>query len=243
MLEPTALLTYKPDTTNNYEAGVKGTAFNLYYSADVFYIDWNKPQIDLLTPFNLTAVVVNGNGASSTGVEFEVSGPIGPKGLSFNLGAAYAKARLTKDFELPAGSGGGTVVPDAITGLKGDRLPGAPDFSGSGNINYKYHLQDLAALTFSIGADYRSSTVNILPNINPNTPASSAPAYVSLHGSIVYENGPWEAELFGTNLADKRIVLAAGVRTLASYPLLGNWGNSYAIGRPREIGLRLTRHF
>jgi outer membrane receptor protein involved in Fe transport len=242
--EPTSLLTYKPDTTDNYEIGLKGTWRGLYYSGDVFYIDWSNPQIDLLTPYNLTSVVVNAKAATSKGFEVELSGPIpyGPHGLSFSLGLAYAQARLSQDFGLPAGSGVGTIIQDAIVGKSGDRLPGAPDFSGSLNASYQLDLEP-GPLTFSLGADYRSSIINVLPSINPNTPATTTPGYAIMHGSITFEHKDWEFELFSTNLTDSHIVLSTSLRTLASYDTVGSWGNSYAIARPREVGIKLTKRF
>ena len=46
--ESPLLATYQPDKTNNYEAGLKGRFSNgLSYTADVFYIKWDKPP-DLL---------------------------------------------------------------------------------------------------------------------------------------------------------------------------------------------------
>jgi hypothetical protein len=98
-------------------------------------------------------------------------------------------------------------------------------------------------LTYSIGADYRGSTVNLLPGISTNTPGATAPGYALLHGSITLDKGDWEFSLFGTNLTDSHIVLSTTVRTLASLQSVGSWGNSYAVGRPREVGIRLTRHW
>jgi outer membrane receptor protein involved in Fe transport len=243
VLEPEAILFYKEDTTNNFEIGVKGTLEGFYYSADAFYIDWQNPQIDMLTPYNLTGVVVNATAATSKGVEFELSGPIGPRdlGLSISLGAAYARARLSQDFGLPAGNGAGGVVQNAIVGHAGDRLPGAPDFSASLNVTYQHELPGAVNWTTTIGADYRSSTVNELPN--PNTPLSTAPGYGLLHGTMAFEKGNWEVDIYGTNLADTRAVQSTTIRSLFSFSSVGNWGNSYAINRPREIGIRLTRRW
>jgi outer membrane receptor protein involved in Fe transport len=244
VLEPTQLLTYQPDKTNNYEVGFKGTLHGIYYSADAFYVDWDKPQIDLLTPYNLTAVVVNANHAASYGLEFEAAGPVPwVDGLSFAAGFAWSHARLTDDFHLPSGNGAGGVVADAINGFKGDRLPGSPDFSGSLNLNYKVSLSNAASVTYSLGVDYRSSTLNQLPQISSNTPSLAAPAYALTHGSVSYARGDWEAEIYGSNLLDQRTVLAEPVRTLTSRELVGNWGNNFVVARPREIGLRLTRRW
>lgn len=240
VLEPEELLIYTPDRTDNYEVGVKGTLSRIYYSVSAFYIDWNNPQIDLSTPFNLYPVVVNGSKARSRGVELELQGPIA-YGLSFNLGLAYARARLTEDFSLPAGSGGGTVIQDAIRGRAGDRLPGAPDWSGAGSLTYEREFAGGSGLTVNAGFDFRSSTVNLLPSLSSNTPARRAPGYVMFNGSLGYHTGDWNLELYGTNLTDKRAVYAANVRSLSSYASVGDWGDSFAVSRPREVGIRVRR--
>ncbi|WP_218667937.1 TonB-dependent receptor [Sphingopyxis sp. KK2] len=239
-LEPEPLLVYKPDRTNNFEIGAKGKFSRIYYSLSAFYIKWDDPQIDLQTPFNLYPAVVNGTEATSKGFEAELQGPIGPQGLSFSLGLAYARARLTGDFSYPAGNAAGGIVPDAIHGSSGDRLPGAPDWSGAGSLTYEHNFAD-SALTFNLGFDFRSSTINQLRSLSINAPARKAPAYIMFNGSIGYDVDDWKIELFGTNLTNKRVVYGANVRTLSSYALVGDWGEAFSVSRPRELGIRLTR--
>lgn len=240
IFEPAQLLTYKPDRTNNFEVGVKGSVSRIYYSLSGFYIDWKNPQIDLLTPYNLFAVVVNGSKAQSKGFEMELSGPIAVDGLSFNLGLAYARARLSKDFGLPAGDGAGNEVPDAIRGTKGDQLPGAPDWSGAGSLTYT-HTAGKGAMTYNLGFDFRSGTWNQLRTQSANTPATKQSGYIMFNGSIGYAIDDWNVELYGTNLLDKRAVYAANLRTVDSIAQVGTWGNSYFVSRPREFGLRLSK--
>ena len=181
--EPRELLTYQPDKTDNFELGFKGTLGSIFIAADVFYVNWRNPQIDLLTPFVLTNAVVNGNTASSKGFEIESSGPIGDTGLSFNLGFAYAKARLASNFALPAGNGVGGIVQNAIIGSKGDRLPGAPDWTGSFTLNYKTEVADKQTLGLSVGVDYRGKILNYFETVTPGAaPAREAPAFALLRG-------------------------------------------------------------
>lgn len=240
IFEPEALVVYKPDRTNNFEVGIKGSLSRIYYSLSAFYIDWKNPQIDLQTPYNLFPAVVNGSAAESKGFEMELSGPIAVDGLSFNLGLAYARARLSKDFGLPAGDGAGSEVPDAIRGVKGDQLPGAPDWSGAGSLTYT-HQAGKGDMTYNLGFDFRSGTWNQLRSQSMNTPASKQSGYIMFNGSIGYAIDDWNIELYGTNLLDKRAVYAANLRTLNSVATLGNWGNSYSVSRPREFGLRLSK--
>ncbi len=240
--EPRELLVYKPDRTNNFELGVKGDLAGLYFAANLFYVKWKDPQIDLTTPYNLANAVINGNEATSKGFEFELSGPLGDSGFSVSAGGAYAKARLSGDFSLPAGSGG-VSIPDSIVGLKGDRLPGAPDWSGSFTLAYKAELGGDSAINASVGVDYRSSTLSLLQSLNPGLPSVRSPGYALLRGSISYDFSGFTVELFGTNLANKRAQITGPSRTTTSVALLGPWGDDYLINRPREIGLRLTKAF
>lgn len=242
--EPRELLTYKPDKTDNFELGVKGTLGSIFVSADVFYVKWKNPQIDLLTPFILTNAVVNGNTAVSKGFELESSGPIGDTGLSFNLGLAYAKARLDSNFDLPAGDGIGGIIAGAIIGRKGDRLPGAPDWTGSFTLNYMRELASNQKLDLSVGVDYRDKILNNLETVLPGTaPARQAQDFALLRANVTYTIDNWSFEVFGTNLTDKHVIIARARRSLSSFATLGDWGEGDIVGRPREIGLRVTRNF
>jgi len=242
-LEPRELLSYAPDKTNNFELGAKGTFARIYYSADVFYVSWDKAQIDMQTPYNLTSVVLNAKKAASKGVELELNGPILDTGVNFNFGLAYAKARLSDSFAFAAGNGAGGVVANAIRGSKGDRLPGAPDWSGAVNFNYKQDLGDVGSLTYALGADFRSSTVNLLSSYSKNIPTRVAPGYVMLNGSVSFAHDGWEAQLYSSNLLDKRVAYANAPQSLTSRAKLGAWGDYTPVSRPREVGIRLTRRW
>lgn len=239
--EAPQLVNYNPDKVDNFELGVKGTAGGLYLSAAVFYILWDGPQIDTQTPYLAYNVVINGRKASSRGLELEVSGPLGLKGLSFNAGLAYARARLTEDFTLPVGTGGGQYDPNGITGKAGNRLPGAPDFSGTVNIKYGMPVFQRAMLTFNLGADFRSSTINDLADINSATLVSTVPGYWLLRGNVEMTVGHWRAALYGTNLTDKYVVYAKSLVTTQSLAAVGTYAGLNTVARPRVIGLQLSR--
>ncbi|HEY0104697.1 MAG TPA: TonB-dependent receptor, partial [Rhizomicrobium sp.] len=52
-------LTYKPDTSANYEAGLKGTVFGQTFTAAAFLIHWDNFQFDGSTP-SAFPIVING---------------------------------------------------------------------------------------------------------------------------------------------------------------------------------------
>src|SRR5262249_15550143 len=80
--ESPSLSTYEPDSTDNYEIGIKGRFDNdVRYAFAVFDIDWDKPQISASLPSGNLAVY-NAKKARSKGVEIEASGPLPVTGVS-----------------------------------------------------------------------------------------------------------------------------------------------------------------
>ncbi len=240
--EPSDLVVYTPDKTNNYEVGLKGRVNDIHFSFDVFYVDWKNPQIDLLTPFNLANAVVNGSRATSKGFEVEAFGPLGQSGFSFNMGLAYAKARLAEDFSLPAGAGG-AIIPDAIFGRKGDHLPGAPDWSGSATLNYDTDVGANSKFGFSVGVDYRDSTYNQLNSSDINLPVRKSDEYALVRADISYEIGSLRFDIFGNNLLDRHARISRALRSFDAIATLGDWSDSSVVVRPRELGIRATKTF
>ena len=243
--EASTLKTYTPDKTNNFEVGIKGRAAGIYVSLAAFYIKWDKPQIDMLTPYYGYSAVVNGSKASSKGIELEASGQTGLEGLTFNLGVAYSKARLTRPFAIrsaisidPA-TGLSIFADNGITGLKGDRLPGAPDYSASFDLQYAFAVGKGANLTMNAGMDYRSSTVNDLTPVNGLTIIATSPGYATVRGGIDLDVGKWTVSLNATNLLDKHVVYSRGVSNTFQQGL-GGYGDTYYVGRPREVTLRVS---
>src|SRR5258708_36136624 len=65
---------YKPDTTKNYELGLKGDVANhkLTIDASVYYIDWKDIQLQVTDPVSFQIYFANGSRAKSEGVELSV---------------------------------------------------------------------------------------------------------------------------------------------------------------------------
>ena len=98
--------------------------------------DWDKPQISATLPDGNLAVY-NANTAESKGFEFEARGSLLLPGLSYSVGGAYADAKLTSSFSLPANNGAGVITPGLISGSAGDQLPGSPKSSLTATIIYE----------------------------------------------------------------------------------------------------------
>lgn len=241
--EPAEILQYVPDKANNFEVGFKGVFSNgARYSADVFYIDWKKPQIGVYTPVNLWPVVINGSKAKSKGFEGEAHFPLFNPNVRLTLGYAYVNAKLTEDFCLPAGDGTGVPdsnVPCGVFGSAGQTLPGTPKNSATATLTYTQHWGASRKITYVLNGSYKSAVLNALPNAAIN--AIYNPSYTLANASITWNEGDnWTFALSGRNIFDRRAVLGSPLR---SWPLIGNLGNAYTINTPREVGLRVSYQF
>jgi outer membrane receptor protein involved in Fe transport len=233
--ESPALATYKPDSTNNYEAGLKGHFANgTSYTVDVFDIQWVNPQIAGIT-YAGNYAVWNGNRAESKGFEFDLSGPLFLPGLTYLIGGAYSDAKLTENYSLPAGNGAGQVVPGLITGTAGSQLPGSPKRSAAATVTYATKLTAGYGFAVSLNGTYKGPAPFeiLIPGTTPSE--SSSVELVNFSASLTHQG--WNLGAYATNLLDKRALLVP-----ASGPT-GNLFNNSTINRPREIGLRIGYSF
>jgi iron complex outermembrane recepter protein len=232
--ESPLLAQYSPDSVNNYEVGLKGRFDNgLTYTLAVFDIYWDKPQISASLPSGNLAVY-NGNTARSKGFEFESSGPLVLPGLTYTVGFAYADAKLTSDFALPANNGGGTIVPGLVTGTAGQQLPGSPKVSAAVTVVYDWTLAPGYDLSLSLNETYRSQVplfLSAMPQVSPSF------GLLNLSATVIHK--PWRLLGYVTNLADKHELLAPP----GTPGRLDKLSNDYILNRPRETGLRVFYAF
>lgn len=120
----------------SYEAGLKSQFADRRVTLDVaaYRVEWDDIQV--ASSFNGVGGIVNGGEATSEGLELS-SLFRATDALTFGLNAAYTKARIKNDFEP-------TVIPqmgfDVVlnTGLAGDRMPYAPEWSWSATGEYAF---------------------------------------------------------------------------------------------------------
>ncbi|MBV8341171.1 MAG: TonB-dependent receptor [Gammaproteobacteria bacterium] len=237
--ESPLLRTYQPDSTNNYEAGLKGRFANgLSYTIAVFDINWDRPQISSSLPSGNLAVY-NANTAASRGIELESTGPLVVHGLSYSVGFAYADAKLTSDFSLPANNGLGVITPGLLHGSDGEQLPGSPKTSVSAALIYDINLSPGYDLALSANSVYRSAVaLAVAPGVG-GTPIQHSSSYQITNLNFVLNHAPWRGTLYVTNLFDKEEILAP-----PSQPnQLDNLTNDFLVNPPRETGIRLSYSF
>jgi iron complex outermembrane recepter protein len=235
--ESPLLASYAPDSVNNYEAGFKGRFQNGFsYTFDVFDIHWSDPQISSSLPDGNLAVY-NAHSAISKGFEMEARGPLYLPGLSFSIGAAYADATLASDFSLPANEGG-VITPGAITGTRGEALPGSPKVSGAATLNYVETIAPGYDFSASLNGTYRSTVPLFLSPPN-NYLHSQAYALANLSATVSHDG--FRVGFYSTNLFNKR----ADISPYAPNDFTNGGGllqnNVYNL--PREVGVKVGYSF
>ncbi|WNO54106.1 TonB-dependent receptor [Stakelama saccharophila] len=148
---------YDSDTVDNYEAGVKFSAFEqrLHIDATVFNIDWKDIQARLFGPApSYFSYVTNAGSANIAGVEFSGTLDI-TRDLTFSSNATYQDAALTD--RLPDNYGPGYPA--------GTPLPGSSSWSVSNNLTLDLHDMPREP-TFAVAHRYLSKAPVAFGNPN-----------------------------------------------------------------------------
>ena len=215
--------TFGPDKTQNYEIGVKGDAFGraLTFDGSLYYIDWKNIQIQVEDPHTGFDYNTNGSTAKSQGVELSMdSRPL--QDLTIGAWVAWNDAVLTRAF--PATS--------TAYGTPGDRLPFDSRISGRLSIEQDFPLvNDLKG--FAGGAvSYVGDRTGVFTS---SSQRQDFPAYAQSDLSAGVKGKSWKANLFVTNIADKRGILNGG---------LGNLNPAaFEYIQPRTVGLYISESF
>lgn len=250
-------ISFKPDSLQNQEIGVKGQFFDdhLLVNASAYMMRWNNVQFLLFQPLftgNQT-FAVNGPTYNIQGVELQVVGQVAD-GLQIQGSGTYndnteAKAPCLTDNV--AGSPnfghcivqtkvGGSVVPFPNPfGVVGGIAAFSPKWQGNLRGTYDWHLFDNYDATAMLGMSYTSSMFNQPANyvsgdgiLVPSTTylRYRQPSFVTFDGSFTVTRDEWTASLYGENLGNSH----ASVFTSSA-----QWIKSEVPLRPRVIGLRL----
>jgi iron complex outermembrane receptor protein len=227
LAEKPTVLTYRPDHANNYEFGGKGTfGPALTYSLDIFYMDLRNAQLSEVTP-NGWPVVVNTNGATTKGLEFEVNGRVIDH-LTYNAGYSHTNATVSQAFRIPVAFG-------SISGTAGQQLPGSPRNSASASLTYDlplgaYNVQTTAGLT------YKGPMQTSLEGPTQNV---SLPGYTLTNLNLALLRDKWRVALFVNNLTNVTAVTSA----ISPLSNRGPEGALEYVEPPREIGMRVGYSF
>jgi iron complex outermembrane recepter protein len=221
---------YSPDTTVNYELGIKGQFLDhrLAFDASVYYIKWKDIQLQLANPISGVFYYANGSEAKSQGLELSAQAkPL--TGLSVTAWVAWNDARLTEP--MPPGS--------SVVGASGDRLPYSEPFSGNLSVEQTFPLAVLSpGITGFVGGSvsYVPDRVGEFASVYLVPPErQDLPAYTKIDLRAGIDYGTWRVNLYVNNLADKRAVLDGGLDLIPN--------NAFLYIQPRTIGISVSKTF
>jgi iron complex outermembrane recepter protein len=194
---------YRPDTTLNYEVGVKGDVLEHMVSFDssIYYIDWKDIQILELQPLSGSGYIANGSRAKSQGIELSAeTKPL--TGLTLSAWVTWNEAVLTQAFP-----------PQSLDfGASGDRLPYSSRFSANFSAQQECPITDRLQGLIGGSVSYVGEREGVF--VGTGQPRQSFPAYArtDLRAGLKYDS--WKLNLFVNNVTDRRGVLTGGLGTL-----------------------------
>jgi iron complex outermembrane recepter protein len=224
---------YKPDSTINYEAGLKGFFADrrLYLQANAYQIDWKDVQtyysqsIDGF-PVNGTA---NGPNARARGFEGMVRLNLSDA-LSVNFATAYTESEWSSTRTVCLYTNGTSCR----TWTKGQKLGGTPKWKHSGSIRYSTDLGSDAQGWLSLSGRF----VGAVQTDRADFPTDNIPSYPSyatfdLRGGV--ELGSVDIGLWVENITNKRAQVSQQIDAVMGARILYT--------APRTYGLNLSYGF
>lgn len=237
--EPNAeqIRTFQSDSVTNYELGIKGSGESFRYTASLFNVDWDDPQLNTTSQFWGFFLAANGDEANTKGLELELEGVLGDS-FHYRLGYTYVDAKLEKDFVSPQS---GAVVAPA-----GSTLPGAPKNVFSFSADNSWTVSSGMDLMLGFNAYSQSKSENFINQASELSETFGSFVLFGANASLSTEN--WTAMLYARNLGDEEGVSGGFPVSYWSYDtgVFENWygnGNRQFIVQPRTIGLKLTYRF
>ena len=232
-----AVRTFGSDSVQNFELGIKGGSNTFQYTASVFNVDWDDPQLNTTSVFYGFYIAANGDAASTQGIELEVEG-YATDSFHYRAGYTYVKAELDKDFISP--QTGAVVAPSGST------LPGAPESVLTVAVDNTWEISADMDLIASFNAYYQSETENFINQSALLNETFDAFTLLNASASLVTES--WSATLYIRNLTDEEGASGGFPSSYWSYDtgVFENWygnGNRQFIVQPQTIGLKFGYRF
>ena len=236
---------YKPDTTTNYEIGMKSQfSDSVIFNASLYYIDWKDVQLTSTTVNGAIPITTNGDSAESYGVELNGQWYITPK-LSVTGSYAYTKAKLTADvpglFSSPF-CGDGTKEDPECAAYDGDRLPGTPENQFYLAAHYELPLNDGSQLNFDTAVSAQS---DVLTKAGERDNGEKLSGFALYNVSTTWLKDSWMVTLYADNVFDKYAETGVRadksfIRDVGDFTLRRYYHN---VVRPRQLGLKFTYNF
>jgi iron complex outermembrane receptor protein len=245
-----APLTYKSDSTQNYEIGSKNSfGQTLRLASSVYYIKWNGIQQNVFVAGDCGLQFTDNLGtAVAKGFDVQADLNLG-SAVHVDFSAGYTSARYTKNSPIVNSLGQPLALAgDAISGQAA--INSAPGLNSPWTVSVgpEYHFA-LAQHEAFVRLDWEFESRNPWPSVLqdprssqyfPYTYTLSSTAFTSLRGGITF--GSWLITPFVDNLTNSHTVTNYAFSELDPYNPAGSPSpqqNQYTF-RPRTIGITAT---
>ncbi|XOV81260.1 MAG: TonB-dependent receptor [Aestuariibacter sp.] len=236
-LNPESASLYGKDTVKNYELGIKGYTRSFSYSADIYKVVWDDPQLNTATAWWGFFMAQNGEQAETTGLELEANMAV-TDNLNIRVGYSYTDAELTKDLIQPQTGG--------VSALAGTRLPGVSEHVASINFVHNSSLTADIDMVSRLTGYYQSDSVNTVLADSPVQDEFGS--FALWNASVQFLKGEWSAMLYIKNITNEEGITGSypatywGTDTGVFENYYGNNQKDY-ITRPRTIGVNVSYQF
>jgi len=191
-LNPETVQFYNADTAQNYELGIKGSTDRIRYSADVYYVDWDDPQLNTATWWWAFFMAQNGESAKTAGIELEAQFLL-TDNLQLGLGYGHVNAELTADLIQPQSG--------VVTATDGHRLPGTAENVATLTLSHDYPLSGGMQLLSRLNAYYQSDSIN---SVTDGSLQDTFPAFSLWNASFTLAAEHWDFSLHFRNIFDEQ---------------------------------------
>lgn len=218
-----------PETSNDYEVGVKSTLFDRRAQLDIALFDDQVSNYQANEPDIVAGTVVtrliNAGEVSTKGVEVDLAARV-TEDLTVNANYAYVDAKIDR-FNCPPGA-------SASCDVNGKPLPFAPKNKLTLGAQYVAWSSDRYRVDLDSNYSYQSSQQNSITQ----TPDTIAPGYGIWNASLALTDQKldWSARLMVFNILDKHYYSALGE---VNGGLIGGVPRDYS----RYVGITLHKDF
>ncbi|WEK00220.1 MAG: TonB-dependent receptor [Candidatus Sphingomonas phytovorans] len=221
--------TFGADKTKNYEAGIKGSAFDRQLTFDIsgYHIDWNNIQVTVVDPATQFSYFSNGGQARSDGFEGSLEFRT-RQGFRLTANASYNIAEFSR------------TPPPNLYAANGAWLPFAPRYSGSASADQDLAINDSWTASFGGTVTYIGKRYGIFAS-NATGVRVVLPQYTSLDLRAGIHDKHWTIGLFVQNVTDKRGVISSTARRASRATLSDIFYTNFI--QPRTIGVSVARKF
>ncbi|WP_395945896.1 TonB-dependent receptor [Brevundimonas sp.] len=232
-VQPSDVVPIEPETTTNYEIGLKGGLFDnsVAFNLAIYHTDIKDQQLQAgVIRGAFTATTINNASSSKVdGAELDARWQVTDR-LTLSGNVAYTRGRF-EDYTIAPG--GGVLVNKA-----GDPFPYVPELTYFLAAEYRHPVSS-GELVFNANLRHVDDTT-VGSGATSGDPVHPLPGYDRVDAFVAWETGSWTAKLFAQNLFDEYIILSRW-KSFQVQPNAAFWHNR--VDAPRRVGVSLTYRY